>query len=42
MRGADRVYGAAYGGELQARKLPTDPQSRWGVVMERLITVKTN
>ena len=42
VRGADRVYGAAYGGELAARKLPTDPQSRWGVVMERLMTVKTN
>lgn len=42
LRGADRVYGAAYGGELPQRKLPTDPQSRWGVVMERIMTPHIN
>ena len=42
VRGADSVYGAAFGGDLQARKLPQDPQSRWGVVMERIMTVHPN
>lgn len=42
VRGADNVYGAAFGGQLPARKLPTDPQSRWGVVLERIMTVNTN
>jgi tetratricopeptide (TPR) repeat protein len=42
VRGADRVYGAAYGGELATRKLPEDPQSRWGVVLERIMTAHPN
>lgn len=42
VRGADHVYGAAFGGELPARKLPQDPQSRWGVVLERIMTSQRN
>ncbi len=38
VRGADRVYGAAFGGDLSTRKLPEDPQRRWGVVLERIMT----
>lgn len=42
VRGADKVYGAAFGGELSMRKLPVDPQSRWGVVLERIMTAQSN
>lgn len=41
-RGADRVYGAAYGGELGGRKLPEDPSKRWTVVLERIMTPRRN
>ncbi|MEO5510052.1 MAG: hypothetical protein ABIV28_05935 [Longimicrobiales bacterium] len=42
VRGADSVYGAAFGGDLPARKLPQDPQSRWSVVLERIMTAHPN
>jgi tetratricopeptide (TPR) repeat protein len=42
VRGADGVYGAAYGAELPSRKLPQDPQSRWSVVLERIMTAHPN
>jgi hypothetical protein len=38
VRGADRVYGAALGGELQQRKLPEEASERWKVVMQRIMT----
>lgn len=41
VRGADRVYGAAYGGPLE-RKLPEEPTQRWSVVMERIMTPRRN
>lgn len=40
-RGADRVYGAAYGGPLD-RKLPEEPTQRWSVVMDRIRTPRRN
>jgi hypothetical protein len=42
VRGADRVYGAAFGGELRQRKLPEEPGERWRVVMERIMTPRVN
>jgi tetratricopeptide (TPR) repeat protein len=41
VRGADRVYGAAYGGDLE-RKLPAEPTQRWSLVMERIMTPRRN
>jgi hypothetical protein len=41
VKGADRVYGAAFGGDIM-RKLPEDPQHRWGVVLERIMTSQSN
>jgi tetratricopeptide (TPR) repeat protein len=41
-RGADRVYGAALGGELRSRKLPEHPEERWKVVMGRIMTPRAN
>jgi tetratricopeptide (TPR) repeat protein len=42
VRGADRVYGAAFGQQELSRKLPDDPQRRWGVVLERIMTAHPN
>jgi tetratricopeptide (TPR) repeat protein len=42
VRGADRVYGAALGGELRQRKLPEQADERWKVVMERIMTPRVN
>ena len=41
VRGADRVYGAAYGSPLD-RKLPEEPTQRWSVVMDRIRTPRRN
>lgn len=41
VKGADRVYGAAYGRQLD-RKLPEEPTQRWSVVMERIMTPRRN
>ena len=41
VRGADRVYGAAYGSPFD-RKLPEEPTQRWSVVMDRIRTPRRN
>jgi tetratricopeptide (TPR) repeat protein len=41
-RGADRAAAAAAGGDLEARKLPSEPERRWEVVLDRMMTHRRN
>ncbi|CAN5803917.1 hypothetical protein BH23GEM9_BH23GEM9_16860 [soil metagenome] len=41
-RGAERAYSAAQGGELNGRKLPGEPERRWEVVIDRMMTRRRN
>jgi hypothetical protein len=40
--GARQVQAAATGGDLTARKLPQEPERRWDVVRERMMTKRRN
>ena len=41
-RGAERVYAAASGEDLAARKLPDQPDRRWEVVLDRMMSRRRN
>jgi tetratricopeptide (TPR) repeat protein len=41
-RGAERAYRAATGDELAPRKLPSEPERRWEVVLDRMMTRRRN
>lgn len=41
-RGAQRAYAAAKGGELDSRKLPDEPERRWEVVLDRMMSRRRN
>ncbi|HSJ24150.1 MAG TPA: hypothetical protein VK929_05725 [Longimicrobiales bacterium] len=41
-RGAQRAYSAAKGGELASRKLPDEPERRWEVVLDRMMSRRRN
>lgn len=41
-RGAERAYSAALGSGLVARKLPEEPDRRWEVVLDRMMTRRRN
>jgi tetratricopeptide (TPR) repeat protein len=41
-RGAERAYAAATGGGLSGRKLPEEPDRRWEVVLDRMMTKRRN
>jgi tetratricopeptide (TPR) repeat protein len=41
-RGAQRAHAAARGGELDSRKLPVEPERRWEVVLDRMMTRRRN
>jgi tetratricopeptide (TPR) repeat protein len=40
--GAERAYRAARGGEIDARKLPAEPDRQWEVVLDRIMTRRRN
>jgi predicted Zn-dependent protease len=42
LRGAERASRAARGGELEGRKLPPEPERRWEVVLDRMMTRRRN
>jgi tetratricopeptide (TPR) repeat protein len=41
-RGAERAYAAASGSGLAGRKLPEEPDRRWEVVLDRMMTKRRN
>lgn len=41
-RGAERAYAAASGEDLAARKLPDQPDRRWEVVLDRMMSRRRN
>lgn len=41
-RGAERVFAAASGEDLPARKLPDQPDRRWEVVLDRMMSRRRN
>jgi tetratricopeptide (TPR) repeat protein len=41
-RGAQRASAAASGSELAARKLPAEPERRWEMVIDRMMTQRRN
>jgi tetratricopeptide (TPR) repeat protein len=41
-RGAERAYAAALGGDMGARRLPDEPERRWEVVIERMMSRRRN
>jgi tetratricopeptide (TPR) repeat protein len=41
-RGAERASAAASGSELAARKLPAEPERRWEMVIDRMMTHRRN
>jgi tetratricopeptide (TPR) repeat protein len=41
-RGAERAAAAAAGADLEARKLPSEPERRWEVVLDRMMTHRRN
>jgi tetratricopeptide (TPR) repeat protein len=41
-RGAERAYAAASGSGLSGRKLPEEPDRRWEVVLDRMMTKRRN
>ena len=41
-RGAERAYAAAAGGDLASRKLPAEPDRRWEVVIDRMMSRRRN
>jgi tetratricopeptide (TPR) repeat protein len=41
-RGAERAHEAATGRDLAARKLPAEPDRRWEVVLDRMMTRRRN
>ncbi|CAN5730177.1 hypothetical protein BH23GEM10_BH23GEM10_05920 [soil metagenome] len=41
-RGAERAYAAATGGDLASRKLPEEPDRRWEVVLDRMMSHRRN
>jgi tetratricopeptide (TPR) repeat protein len=41
-RGAERAYAAAMGESAPVRKLPDEPERRWEVVVERMMTRRRN
>jgi tetratricopeptide (TPR) repeat protein len=41
-RGAERAYAAAMGADMDTRKLPDEPERRWEVVIDRMMTRRRN
>lgn len=41
-RGAERAHAAASGGDLASRKLPEEPDRRWEVVLDRMMSHRRN
>jgi hypothetical protein len=41
-RGAERAHAAASGEDLAARKLPDEPDRRWEVVLDRMMSRRRN
>jgi tetratricopeptide (TPR) repeat protein len=41
-RGAQRAHAAAGGAQLEARRLPAEPDRRWRVVLDRMMTRRRN
>jgi tetratricopeptide (TPR) repeat protein len=41
-RGAERAYAAAMGADMDSRKLPDEPERRWEVVIDRMMTRRRN
>jgi tetratricopeptide (TPR) repeat protein len=41
-RGAERAHAAATGADLDARKLPAEPERRWEVVLDRMMSPRRN
>lgn len=41
-RGAERAHAAATGGDLASRKLPEEPDRRWEVVLDRMMSHRRN
>jgi tetratricopeptide (TPR) repeat protein len=41
-RGAQRASAAATGSELESRKLPVEPERRWELVIDRMMTQRRN
>lgn len=41
-RGAKRAFAAASGGAVEGRKLPAEPERRWEVVLERMMSRRRN
>jgi tetratricopeptide (TPR) repeat protein len=41
-RGAERAYAVASGSDFGSRKLPDEPERRWEVVIERMMTRRRN